>query len=181
MPVPDLRWPRVVCVALLALVLFFGVHYLYQRYFKQEPFLEEICRLEGVADAEIIPERGGDILMLTPDSTFQGRLQGLISAVETIVSGRLRAPLRIEIKDRRSSRLDIFAIAVSPDLYEAVRWGRYRSAADRIAEAAARYDLTDEIFAVDANYLYLQARDGDSYLYLIVPLTPAREGGAADA
>lgn len=178
---PDLRWSRVLLIALLALVLFFGINYIYQRYFKQEPFLEELCRVEGVAGAKIVSENGSEILIITPEVSFQGQVQALVAGVEKEVSGRYRKPLTIEIKDQRSPQLDLFATAVSPDLYEAVRSGSYRAAAERIEETAAAYGLTGQIFTVDARYLYLQARDGGNYLYLIVPLPASPEGGAADA
>jgi hypothetical protein len=181
LPVPDLRWSRVLLIALLALVLFFGINYIYQRYFKQEPFLEELCRVEGVAGAKIVSENGSEILIITPEVSFQGQVQALVAGVEKEVSGRYRKPLTIEIKDQRSPQLDLFATAVSPDLYEAVRSGSYRAAAERIEETAAAYGLTGHIFTVDARYLYLQARDGANYLYLIVPLPASPEGGAADA
>ncbi len=178
---PDLRWTKVLLIALLALVLFFGINYIYQRYFKQEPFLDELCRLEGVSGAEIVSENDSEILIITPAESFQGQLQTLVNAVEKEISGRYRKPLRIEIKDQRSSRLDLFAATVSPDLYEAARSGGYRAAAERIEETAAEYDLTGQSFTVDSRYLYLQARDGANYLYLIVPLPESPEGGAADA
>lgn len=178
---PDLRWPKALLIALLALCLFFGTNYIYRRYFKEETFKERLCRLEGVAGAEIIPEKGGEILVITPAASYRGQLQRLITAVEKEMTGHSRKPLPIEIKDQRSPRLDLFAAAVSPDLYEAVRSGRYRAAAERIEETAAAYSLTGHSFTVDSRYLYLQARDGEGYLYLIVPLPAFSEGGAADA
>lgn len=178
---PDLRWTRVLLVALSALVLFFGINHIYQCYFKREPLLDEICSLEGVAGAEIVSDKGGETLMITPESSFQGELQTLIGAVEKEISGRYRNPLDVEIKDRRNPLLHRFASAVSPDLYEAVRSGSYRAAAAGIGEIAGAYGITDYSFTVDARYVYLQVRDGSSYLYLIVPLPSAPEGGSADA
>lgn len=176
---PHLRWSRALLVALLALVFFFGANHVYRRYFREEPFLEGLCRLEGVAGAELVVDQGGEILLITPEDSYRGRLQELISAVEKEAARRFRQPPPIEIRDRRSPRLDLFAAAVSPDLYEAVRSGCYRSAAERIRETADRYGLTAQDFTVDSRYMYLQARDGSGYLYMLVPLPP--EGGAADA
>lgn len=178
---PQLRWTKVLLIALLALVLFFGAEHVYRRYFREEPFLDSLCRLEGVAGAELAAGKNGEILIITPEDSYRGQLQSLIAAVEKEVSGRYRELPPIEIRDRRSGRLDLFASAVSPDLYEAVRSGRYRSAAERIREAAELYELTAQDFTVDSRYLYLQARDGAGYLYMLVPLPPLTEGGAADA
>lgn len=180
---PELRWSKVLFIALLALVLFFGTNYFYRRYFEQEPFLDDLCHLEGVAGAEIVAEREGDILIITPEDSYQGRLQSLVTAVEKEISRRYRKPLSIEIKDRRTPRLELFAAAVSPDLFEAARSGRYRAAADRIAKRADEHGLAGQLFTVDSRYLYLQARDETGYLYLIVPLplSPEGEGGSGNA
>ena len=88
---PDLRWSKVLLIALLALALFFGASSLYRRYFEQEPFLKELCRLEGVAGAEIVSERGGEILMITPEESYQGRLQSLVGDVEVDLEASLSA------------------------------------------------------------------------------------------
>lgn len=178
---PELRWRKVLLIALLALVLFFGANYLYRRHFKEEPFLEELCRLEGVADAEVISENGSEILIITPANSFRDQLQMLVADIEKLIAEYYQKPLSIEIKDQRSPELDLFAATISPDLYEAVRSGSYRAAADRIEESAATFGLTDCIFTVDERYLYLQAYDGTNFLYLIVPLPPVTEGGTADA
>ncbi len=178
---PQLRWSKVLLIALTALVLFFGGSHVYRRYYREEPFLEKLCLIEGVAGAGLTATDGGTALLITPDDSYQGQLQTLVTSVEKEVSGRYRRPLLIEIKDRRSARLNLFAAAVSPDLYEAVRSGRYRSAAERIKESAALYGLTAQDLTVDSRYLYLQARDGANYLYLLVPLPPLTEGGSADA
>ena len=121
--------------------------------------------------------------MITPEESYQGRLQSLVAAVEKESARRYRKPLSVEIRDRRTPRLERFADAVSPDLFEAARSGRYRAAADYIAQAAAAHGLDEHLFTVDSRYLYLQARDGDGYLYLIVPLpaSPEGEGGAGNA
>ncbi|HPU00674.1 MAG: hypothetical protein GX890_00545 [Firmicutes bacterium] len=179
----EMRWHKVLLVALLALALFFGANHLYRRYFQQEPFIEAICRLEGVAGAELVSEGGGETLLITPDDSYQGRLQALVAAVEKEMARRYRKPLSIEIKDRRTPRLERFADAVSPDLFEAARSGSYRAAADRIARSAAEHGLDGSLFTVDSRRLYLQARDGSGYLYLIVPLpgSPEGEGGSANA
>lgn len=178
---PQLHWPKVLLVALLALVLFFGADHVFRRYFREEPFLDSLCRLEGVAVAELAAGKNGVKLVITPEDSYRGQLQSLIASVEKEADGHYRELPSIEIRDRRSPRLDLFAAAVSPDLYEAVRSGRYRSAAERIREAAGLYELTEQNFTVDSRYLYLQARDGSGYLYMLVPLPPLTEGGAADA
>ncbi len=181
MAVPDLKWPRVLFVALLVLLLFFGINHLYQRYFKNEALVEALCSLEGIAAAEIISEKGTEIAVITPDNSYQGELESLFDAVEKEISGYYRIQPAIEIKDRRSALLHRFASAVSPDLYGAARTGCYREAAHEVGQVAAACGLTDYLFTVDSRHIYLQARDGSSYLYIIVPLPSDQEGGAAHA
>lgn len=178
---PELDWPRVLLIAMLALGLFFGANYCYQNHFKKAPFLERICRLEGVAAAEIVSENGSDLLIITPEPSYRGLLQDLFTVIETEMAAVYRKPPRIEIVDQRSARLDQFAAAASPTLYEAARSGCYREAAVQITEIAAAHGLTESFLTVDSRYLFLQARDAGGFLYQIVPLPPLQEGEAADA
>lgn len=178
---PELRWPKVLLIALLALGLFFGVNYYYQQHFKREPFIEKICRLEGVAAAEILSENGSELLLITPEPSYRGLLQELFAGIEKEIAASYCKPLRIEIEDQRSARLDQFAAAASPALYEAARSGCYREAAAQLTEIAASYGLAEPFLTVDSRYLYLQARDDADYLYQVVPLPSFQEGGSADA
>ncbi len=178
---PELNWPRALLVALLALGLFFGANYLYRSHFQKAPLLERLGRLEGVASAEIVPGDGGEKLRITPEPSYRGLLQDLFTAAENEAAALPRKPLLLEITDRRNSRLDQFAAAASPTLHEAARRGRYREAAAGLGELAAASGLTDCQLTVDSQRLYLQARDGDCYLYQIVPLPPVQEGGGVDA
>ena len=67
---PELDWPKVLLIAVLALGLFFGVNYYYQHHFKKEPFIDKICCLEGVAAAEIVSENGSELLIITPEPSY---------------------------------------------------------------------------------------------------------------
>lgn len=179
---PDLDWPKALIITILVLGLFFGANYCYQIYFKKAPFLEDICRLEAVADAEIISEKDTNILIITPDPAYRGLLQDLYSDIEGASTAVYRDPPAIKIADQRSAALDQFAAAVSPSLYEAARTGCYREGASHIAGIAASYGLSDTFVTVDSRYLYLQARDdGDNYLYQVIVLPPLQEGVGADA
>lgn len=178
---PDLDWAKAILVAVLALGLFFGANYYYRNHFQKAPFLGRLSRLEGIASAEIISEGGSDRLRITPQSSYRGLLQDLFTAVGKEAAAHSRKPLPLEIADRRNSRLDQFAAAASPLLYEAARTGRYRDAAARLDALAAESGLTEFYFTVDSEHLYLQARDAGYYLYQIVPLPPLQEGETADA
>lgn len=173
---PELNWPRALLTMLLALGLFFGAGHLYQNYFKKAPFLEELRNHEAVASAEIIAEGGEDILLVCPEPSFRGLLQELHSSINSKVATAYRNPPGLRITDRRSGKLDQFAAAASPALYEAIRSGAYSDAAEQISGIAASYGLTDLYLTVDADNLYLQARDGDNFLYQVVKLPALQEG-----
>lgn len=178
---PELNWPRALLITLLALGLFFGANYFYQGYFKKTPFLDNLCNLEAVGSAEFVSERGANLLVVRPKSSYRGSLQDLYAAIDTEAAAVYRDPPEITIIDQRSARLDEFAAAVSPALYEAARSGGYSKAAKQITAVAESYGLTGSSLTVDAKHLYLQARDGDNFLYQVVELPPLQEGGTADA
>ena len=173
----EFRWPVIVITALLALGLFFGLNHYRQRFLKEEPFLDSLCLMESIDQAELSREGGTEILIITPSQGYRGTLQDLIAAIRERVDDQFKKPLLLKIKDKRSSRLESFNRAVSPDLYEAARLGNYRSVAESVELTAAAFGLEDVLFTVDYEYLYLQARDGEHYFYLIIPLDHSEAGG----
>lgn len=173
----EFRWPIIVATAVLALALFFGINYYRQRYFKEEPFLETLQQMESIAEASIIRENGVEILEISPSSSYRGPLQELVLEIGDLAAKRYKKPLEITVRDRRSATLELFASSVTPDLYEGARLANYRSVADSIKTTAAFYQLEEVLFTVDYDRLYLQARDAEHYLYMIIPLNVA-EGGA---
>lgn len=175
---PEFRWPVIAVTAVLALGLFFGLNFVRQRYFQEEPFLDTLCRMEGVAGAEILRDSGGETLLITPDPAYRGALQELVASVREEAARQYKKPLNVRVDDRRSAGLDDFYRAVLPDLYEAARLGNYRSVEESITLTAESYRLEEVLFSVDFDYLYLQARDGEGYLYQMIPLVNPEGGGA---
>ena len=172
----DVRWPVIITTAILALALFFGFNYYRQRYLQEEPFLETLQRMESIAEASIVRDQGKDTLFITPGAGYREPLQDLVAEIHAQAED-FNQELPLKVEDRRNNRLASFALDVSPDLYEAARLGHYRAAAESITAAAEKHGLEDPLFTVDEKRLYLQARDGDYFLYLIIVLDEP-EGGA---
>lgn len=173
----EFRWPIIVTTTVLALALFFGINYYRQRYFKEEPFLETLQQMESVTEAAIIRENGEEILQITPSGSYREPLQDLVLEIRDLAAERYKKPLEIQVLDQRSAKLEAFARSVTPDLYEGALLANYRSVSDSVNTTASFYQLEEVLFTVDYNRLYLQARDGEHYLYMIIPLNLA-EGGA---
>ena len=173
---PNLRWPIIVVTTILALAIIFGFNYYHQRYMKEAPLVDELQQMQAIDRVEIIRETGETRLLITPVPGYQGLLREIFVNVERLALRDLGEIPQIEISDRRSSQLDLFAEQVTPSLFEAIRLGNYRSEAESVLLAGERYKLQDLHFDVDHHRLYLQARDGRHYLYMVVSLeTPGRE------
>ena len=173
----EYRWPIIVTTAVLALALFFGINYYRQRYFTEEPFLETLQQMESITEATIIREKGEKTLQIIPSGSYRDSLQDLVLEIRGLAAERYKKPLEIEVLDLRSAKLEAFARTVTPDLYEGALLANYRAVSDSIDTTASLYELEDVLFTVDYDRLYLQARDGEHYLYMIIPLNLA-EGGA---
>ena len=118
--------------------------------------------------------------MISTASGYRGSMVELYSRVEELAREELRGPLQIRFADRRNRRLDGFAREASYGLHEGARLGNYREVALTIDQLGEKYRLTEVGFAVDEHRLYLQGRDGDYYLYLVVEVGEP-EGGVSDA
>ncbi len=174
----DLRWPIIISTAALVLALFFGVNYYRQRCLIEEPFLEQLQQMEAVEEARLVKDNGVECLEITPAGSYRGPLQDLVAEIQELAAEHYRRPLEITVRDRRSEKLEAYARTIAPALYEGARLANYRSVAESVTAAAADYSLQEVLFSVDYERLYLQARDGEYTLYLIIPLNRA-EGGAS--
>ncbi len=174
----ELRWPVIIATAAVALSLFFGAYYYHQYYLQEAPLVEQLTRLEGVREVRVGREKGQPVVTVTPDPSYHGPLQDLFLAVEEVSRRELKNEPEIRVTDRRNPQLEDFSRSVTPALYEGARLGNYRSVAQSVAAAAGTYQVDDALFAVDYRRLYLQARDGDHYLYLVIPLEQPQEGRA---
>jgi hypothetical protein len=166
----DFRWPIVVTTAVLTLALFFGINYYRQRYMKEEPFLEALEKLESIDEAVITQKNEAVTLNITPAENYSGSLQEIVLHVQELTAEKYNQPLNIIVRDRRNDTLESFARSVTPALYEGVRLANYRSVDESIKLLAARYQLDAVLFSVDDDHLYLQARDQEYVLYLLIPL-----------
>ncbi len=176
----NLRWPVIVVTAVLALALWGGFRYYHQRYLKEAPLVEKLTQVEGIERAEIRQEHGETVILIDTSPAFRGSISDLYSRAEELALPELAKPVRIKLLDHCNGRLELFARDVSPGLYEGARLGNYREIADDINRLAEKHGLREVEFAVDYRRLYVQGRDGEYYLYLIVEVAMP-EGGSSDA
>ncbi len=174
----ELRWPVIIATATVALALFLGAYYYHQHYLQEAPLVEQLIRLEGVRGAQVSRKKGQPVVTVTPEPSYDGSLPALYAEVEEISQRELKNEPEVRITDRRNPHLEAFSRSVTPALYEGARLGNYRSVAESVAQAAGVYRVEDAFFSVDYRHLYLQARDGDHYLYLVIPLEQSPEGRA---
>lgn len=172
------RWPLIIITCVVALAVFFGANHLRQRFLEEEPFIEALMQLSGIEVASISREGDREVLQIVPDPHYTGTLQDLVSSVKEEARIKYRKPLTIHIQDKRNERLAQFARRVTPVLFEAVRLHNYRSADQAISAVADEFGLEALHFAVDFELIYLQARDGDHYLYEVIRLECDEGGGA---
>lgn len=174
----ELRWPVIIITVAIALALFSGGYYYYQHYLQEAPLVEQLIQLEGVQEVQVSREKGQPVVTVTPDPSYRGPLQELYLMIEEVSQRELKNEPEIRITDQRNPSLEDFSRSVTPALYEGARLGNYRSVAESVAAAAGIHRVDDAVFAVDYQHLYLQARDGEHYLYLVISLKQPQEGRA---
>jgi hypothetical protein len=173
--VTEYRWPVIIVTAVLVLALFFGFNYYRQHYLYQEPFLEKLQEMEAIQSAAVKDENGAAVLEIIPERDYRGNLKKMMDEIEALSEEYRHTDYAVKIVDRRNPALDSFAAAASPALYEGARLNNYRAVAASISALAESYRLEDFSFNVDSRHIYLQARDGDYYLYQIIPLEMQEE------
>lgn len=170
-----IKWHVMLIVFLISLVFFFGGSFLFERFFRENPLEEELCKIEGVERVEINGERK-NTLHVDIFTGYTGDLPEMVEGIDRVLSARVKKEYDFELHDRRNEKVEVFFREVKPAIYEGARVGNYRSIQETVDRAAAGHEVEDYFFSVDDKYVYLQARDGKDFLYVVVPhLGPMRE------
>lgn len=171
-----IKWHVMLIVFLISLVFFFGGSFLFERFFRENPLEDELCKIEGVERVEIDGKRK-NTLHVDIHTKYTDDLPGMVEGIDRVLSARVKKEYDFELHDHRNGKVEAFYREVKPAIYEGARVGNYRSIQETVDRAAAGHGLRDYCFSVDDQYVYLQVRDENNFLYVVVPhLWPVGEG-----
>lgn len=170
------KWRIMLIAFLVSLAVIFSGATLYERYYKENPLEEELAGIEAVEKVEIDHSRRDVHAEIYP--VYTENIPQLINEIEDILYEHVTKEYSFYVHDNRNKNLESFAGDVKPSLYEGARKGNYRSVKETVVSIADEYSLMQSHFMVDNSYIYLQAKDGDNYLFIFIPhLHEEKEGG----
>jgi hypothetical protein len=103
---------------------------------------------------------------LAPVANVQESYETLEAQIREIMKDR---PYRIVLKDNRNQRLDAAYYELHFSLREAAATGHFVTMAEEMRSRCEDLQLTDVRVYVGEENLYLDARDGEHYLYAVMP------------
>ena len=173
------KWPVAVLAFILTLALSVGLVYVRQRQLVNEPLLKRINEFETVKSVELQDDGGIQVVSVTLNyvDDFSVAHSELNEEIERLL-GKER--YRLEILDERNDALEAAFVAVHLALYEGEHRGNFTEMGGKVSEALVPLGFSEHKVIVDQEYIYLQIRQDDAYLFEIIKReSRVREGERA--
>ncbi|MFY9115228.1 MAG: hypothetical protein WAO23_08335 [Dethiobacteria bacterium] len=128
------------------------------------------AELNGIEAVERV-EINGDRKHLHVDvyTQYTDNLPELVTEIDRILSAQVKQEYTFDLHDHRNEKIEAFFREVEPAVYEGARVGNYRSIQETVANIASEHSIDEYYFSVDHQYVYLQVKDGDNYLFVVIP------------
>ena len=164
----NFKWPVAVLAFVLTLALSVGAVVLRERQLINEPLFKHLSEFESVQTVELHRENNRQIVVVTLNYVEDLGLthRELNEEIDRLL-GHNR--FRLEIIDGRNQALEAAFVAVHLSLYEGEHRGNFTEMGSRVDEILLKFGITEHKVFVDSEHIYLQMRDGDAYLYEIIP------------
>ncbi len=163
-----IKWQILLVAFIVSIVLFFGGAFIYEKHVIENTMESKLLEIEGIEEVQIKQKRNTVQVEVTGE--FAEDFPGLVATTEEILKEYSIMNSSISFKDRRDGQLDEFADAAQPALHEAARLGNYWETRERIISMAGHHNPDEYYFTVDSNRIYLWARHGKNFMYVMIPL-----------
>lgn len=172
----NFKWPVAVLAFALTLGLAVGVVLLRQRQLVKEPLLERLASLADVENVELRQEEEQLVVLvkLAYVRDLASTYQTLAAELNTLLEP---ASYRLELVDERNSSLTDALFTVSLALYEGEQRGNFTKMSQAIAATLTDLQVAEHRVTVDHDYIYLQMKNDDAYLYEVVAREQRRKEG----
>ncbi|APC08216.1 hypothetical protein [Neomoorella thermoacetica] len=158
----------VLLAALLSLCLLTGGQWAYQHFGQEKPLARALEAVPGVQGVQITSGTSGLEVGVTLGQVAD--LQQTYKQLEKVIQGIYgQQPVKVVIKDNPSPVLDRLWQASQYSVYEASVRGNFTTMATSIAQLASKAGVPDYAINIDERNIYLQFRQGQNYLYRIIP------------
>lgn len=161
------KWPVALAAFVVVLVLSVSSVYLSRRQMVNEPLLRRLGQLEFVERVEL--ERGKNIFTVTVQLGYVDDFSMAYRQLKTETDNQLGAgAYKLVVKDKRNKTLEAAFYAVHLTLYESEFRGNFTDMKKEAAEILKALGISEYRIMVDRDYIYLQLRDKEAYLYELI-------------
>lgn len=161
----EIRIIYVIISIFVALGLLLGGFYLYQKYMVENPLMEKLSAINEVQKVEI--DKTDKVYTIHLHLARVDNIQESYANIESVANTRLKeGSYKIEIEDKRSPQLANLFNEIQPALYQGLAQKQYLWLDEQMQVFSRDKNIEARLF-VDEKRLYLQMKDGDSYLYNI--------------
>lgn len=178
MQIQGVRIPLVLMFFALGLAALLGLGQLYRYSRVDQPLIKFYKARSDVRDFKVSAREGHIELTvkLGPVANLRETYTALEKGTQEILDAQ---PFAIRIQDNRNDRLvdDYYKLHLT--LQEGLATGQFSDMATRLQEQAKRLGLDEAKVFLDTQYLYVQLRRGNHYLYELLPRADARYGVGA--
>jgi len=150
-------------IAVLGVLL--ASYSLHNKYLVEKPLTEKLLAIEGVEKVDINKIDKESYICIQISQV--DNIQKSYGKIESMVEDSINSNYRIEIKDKRNQKLDRLYDDLQPAIYQGLAQKEFLWLNEQIREQSSKKDI-DSRLLVDDKRLYLQLKDGDSYLYRII-------------
>jgi len=176
MNIKNIRWAAVFITFAVVLSIFFGVHYLRQKQFIEEPLYQALEGLEEV-EAVGLKTKGGRLEIQLSIKKLQD-FPLFYQEVEKTVAELYRGEYILTLKNRPEPGVQAAYQRAHLALFEAMAQGNYVAMGRYVEEVGAEYGLETCRMLVTEEHIYLELVKGDGYLYRRFDRQPKGEEAA---
>ncbi len=172
MNIKNLKWPVVILSFALCLLVFFGVHYLRQKQFIEEPLAQALEAMEEVQGVEL-KNRGGQLEIALTITRLED-FPLFYERVERAVCELYKGDYTLEFKDNPGPEVQAAYRKIHLALFEAAAQGNFVAMGRHVEEVGAAYGLETCRVLVTEEYMYLELTKDEGYLYRRFNRQPAK-------
>lgn len=163
MNLKNMKWPVVIITCILCVSLFWGVYYLRQKQFIEEPLSQALQELDEVEGVTLVAKEGNIEIYLEVQKLAD--LARFYETLEKTIASLYKGEYSLIIMDEPDAAIDAAYQKIHLALYEAMAMGNYVSMGNYIDEVQAQFDLEECRVMVTDDFVYLELENGDAYLY----------------
>ncbi|MFC4078035.1 hypothetical protein [Salinithrix halophila] len=170
----SIRWPIAVVSLVVSLFLLFGGYFAYQKFQIESPMEKAISQTSHIRDysLQIQPEKITVRLMAKPSFSLQQDYIPLRRKLTDLADDR---KLSLKLEDKAGGELKEAWNRMNFGVKEGIALQRYTQIPQAVSKEADTKGIRSHVM-MDDRYLYIELRQGNQWLYRVLPLhKPASE------